>query len=253
MFTSRSIFVVLCFIAFVHLGHVNAEPIYDEEPAPSGELMGDAPKGKGTPLPPSETVRTKQHTRKTASEKSDKEKDRKYFVPDPQRIDAGVFHVGFAVGGNFYMEPKFSLNTRGQRSSAPTGDYFKDFGFQAGVYFDYDYSALTENVPLGLRGMIGYKYILSSVHIFAFDGLARYMFRTSDKSTFGLGAGVSAAMWYRAITDTSVEEQVLFLPSFVLGAGFEYNPFMVDFKWLIQNFSSAASIFGFELYFGLRL
>lgn len=173
---------------------------------------------------------------------------RKYFVPDTSRSDAGLFHVAIAAGGNFYIEPAVNRNT-----NQATGNYFKDFGFQGGVYFDYDYSALTENVPLGLRGMVGYKYILSSVHQFTFDALARYMFRVSDKSTFGLGLGTGVSLWYRAQTSSSPTEQFIFLPSAIIGAGFEFNPFMADFKWCIQRFGDNNTIMGWELYFGLRL
>lgn len=177
-----------------------------------------------------------------------KPQPRKYFVPDTERTDAGIFHVGFAAGGNFYVEPRLSNTDR-----APTGDYFKDFGFQAGVYFDYDYSALTENVPLSLRGMIGYKYILNSVNVFDFDAMVRYMMRFSDNATFGLGVGASSAVWYRVDNPPVSTQEIIFLPSFILGAGFEYNPFMVDFKWLINRIGSDSSIYGLELYFGLRL
>src|SRR5258708_1576846 len=58
-------------------------------------------------------------------------KKRKYMIGDPTRIDAGVFHVGFAAGGNFYIEPVVVKAT-----NQTNGDYFKDFGFQGGVYFD---------------------------------------------------------------------------------------------------------------------
>jgi hypothetical protein len=179
---------------------------------------------------------------------SKRSKQRKYFIPDTQRTDAGIFHVAFAAGGNFYFEPKVNSTT-----GVATGDYFKDFGFQGGVYFDYDYSQLTENVPFAIRGMVGYKYILSSVNVFTFDGMVRYMLRTSDVSALGLGAGVSAGVWYRGVTSTSPREQVLFLPSLILGAGFDFTPFMVDFKWLITRIGSNNTIMGWELYFGFRL
>jgi hypothetical protein len=179
--------------------------------------------------------------------KAKTKKKRAYHIEDIERTDAGVFHVAFAAGGNFYVEPKFSKTT-GQ----PTGDYFKDFGFQGGAFFDYDYSELTENVPLGLRGMIGYKYILQSTHVFAFDGLARIMWRLSDDVTFGLGMGVSLGTWYRAETALSTEE-TKFLPCGIIGAGFEFNPFMVDLKWLINRFGADSTITGVELYFGFRL
>lgn len=179
-------------------------------------------------------------------------KKRYFGTEKPERIDAGVFHVGFAGGGNFYTEPKYKVDaTTGKKE--PTGDYYKDFGFQAGAYFDYDYSELTENVPLALRGMLGYKYILSSVHVFTFDGVVRRIFRVSDNSTFGIGMGGSAAVWYRSVTSTSPDEEVIFLPSFLIGAGFEFNPFMADFKWLINRVGGDNTIMGFELYFGFRL
>lgn len=175
---------------------------------------------------------------------------RKYMVPDPNRVDAGVFHVGFALGGNFYVEPQID-NTTG----AANGDYFKDFGFQAGVYFDYDYSALTENVPLSLRGMLGYKRILKSVNVFTFDGAVRHMWRFSERATFGAGIGGSAAVWFRESQTVApaAAEEIIFLPSFLITFGFEYNPFMVDFKWLINRFGQDSTITGLELYFGFRL
>ena len=179
---------------------------------------------------------------------SRKGEKRKYMVPDNDRVDAGIFYVAFAVGGNFYVEPQIKTTTK-----VPTGEYFKDFGFQGGIYFDYDYSALTENVPLGLRGFFGYKYILSSVHVFTFDGVVRRMFRFSDTSTFGIGMGGSAAVWYRSDTVPNAISETIFLPSFIVTAGFEFNPFMVDFKWLINRFQTDNTITGFELYFGLRL
>lgn len=179
-----------------------------------------------------------------------KKQGRKYMVPDPNRVDAGVFHVGFAVGGNFYIEPQIN-NTTG----APNGDYFKDFGFQAGVYFDYDYSALTENVPLSLRGMVGYKRILKSINVFTFDGAVRHMWRFSERATFGAGIGGSTAIWFRESSGTApvAAEEIIFLPSFLITFGFEYNPFMVDVKWLINRFGQDSTITGVELYFGFRL
>jgi hypothetical protein len=174
-------------------------------------------------------------------------------VPDTDRVDAGVFHVGFAAGGNFYFEPQVYPQGSPQ-AGQPTGDYFKDFGFQAGLYFDYDYSEAAENVPLALRGMIGYKYILSSTNVFAFDAMIRRMFRFSEVATFGLGFGASAAVWYRvAQVNPAASEEIIFLPSLLVGFGFEYNPFMVDFKWLINKIGQNATITGVELYFGFRL
>jgi hypothetical protein len=179
-------------------------------------------------------------------------KKSKYYVEDTERTDAGVFHAAFAFGGNFYVEPKYSRPTT-TSPLTPNGDYFKDFGFQAGAYFDYDYSELTENVPLGVRGMFGYKYILNSTHVFAFDGMTRVMWRLSDKTSFGLGLGVSLGVWYRAQTDSSAYEETKFLPCGIIGAGFEFNPFMVDLKWLINRIGSDSTITGVELYFGFRL
>lgn len=172
-----------------------------------------------------------------------KPKKRKYFIPDPTRVDAGIFHVGFAAGGNFYTEPKVDQNQR------PLGSYFKDFGFGGGLYFDYDYM----DIPLALRGFAGYKYKLNSVHVFAIEGLLRRMFAFSETVMFGLGAGVSAAVWYRTITSQSTREEVIFLPSLIFGGGFDFNPFMVDIKWLINRFGEDSTITGFELYFGVRL
>lgn len=203
-------------------------------PAIAEEYRDDDDYYNGTPQPQQQRQRQK----------------RKYMVADPDRVDAGLFHVGFAVGGNFYIEPKFSSTT-----NEPLGDYFKDFGFQGGMYFDYDYSALSENVPIALRGMLGYKRILGNTNVFALDGVVRHMFRFSDKATFGIGPGVSAALWFREGSTTAPvsDEEIIFLPSFILTAGFEYNPFMVDFKWLINRVGQDATIMGFELSFGFRL
>ncbi len=192
---------------------------------------------------------TQSNIEETETLKTKKKKNRRLFVTEDQepRSDAGIFHAGFALGGNFYVEPKVSKTTR-----EPTGDYYKDFGFQAGVYFDYDYSELEENIPLGLRGMVGYKYILNSVHVFAFDGAVRRMFRMAENTSFGLGIGGSAAVWYRVGSDTA-DEEVLFLPSFLITAGFEFNPFMVDIKWLINRFGQDSTITGVELSVGVRI
>lgn len=200
-------------------------------PAPA-EPVQNAPSAK--PAQPSTTSRTR-------SEK------RKYFTDTSPRTDAGVFHVGFAGGGNFYIEPEVTKATR-----ALTGNFYKDFGFQAGVYFDHDYSELDENIPLMLRGMVGYKYILSSTHVFSFDGMVRRMFRFSEKASFGLGLGASGAIWFRAETATSREE-IIFLPTILVGAGFEFNPFMVDIKAAINRIGADNSIIGLEMYFGFRL
>lgn len=179
-------------------------------------------------------------------------KKRKYFTDNSPRSDAGVFHVAATVGGNFYFEPQVDAN------KVPTGNYFKDFGFAAGVTFDYDYSEMDENIPLCLRGMFGYKYVLNSVHVFAFDGMARRMWRFSEKSSFGIGIGGSAAVWYRAqqtnaAGTVTAAEEIIFLPSFVMEAGFDFNPFMVDIRLLINRIKGDSSIAGGELYFGFRL
>jgi len=178
-----------------------------------------------------------------------KNRERRRYVTDhPERSDAGIFHVAAAVGGNFYVEPTVTYPSR-----VPTGNYAKDFGFQAGAYFDYDYSQMDENIPLALRGFVGYKYILRSIHVFSFDGMVRRMFQFSEKTSFGIGMGASTALWFRAVTDISPEEEIAFLPSLLIGAGFEFNPFMIDFKWMINRFATDATITGFELYFGVRL
>ncbi len=195
---------------------------------------------------------------KRPAKKAKKFGQKRYFVaqdPDERRTDAGVFSVGFAVGGNFYMEPqtKNTTDSAGVTRQTVTGDYFKDFGFQGGVYFDYDYSQLTENVPLGIRGMLGYKYILNSTHVFAFDGVVRRMFNVSENVTAGIGMGGSAALWYRSDSAANAESESIFLPSFIATFGCEFNPFMVDFKWLINRFQSDNTITGVELYFGVRL
>ena len=171
---------------------------------------------------------------------------RKYLTDSHDRVDSGIFHVGIGIGGNFWIEPEVD------NATSPTGNYFKDPGFQAGVYFDWDYSQMPENIPLGLRGMIGYKYILRSVHVFAFDGMVRRMFNFSEDAAFGLGFGASAAFWYRTITANSPNEEMVFLPSLVAGAGFEFTPFMAEFKWLVNQIAAESSRMGFELTFGFR-
>jgi hypothetical protein len=215
-----------------------AEP--DQPPAVGAPLVAQ----DDTPADTEEAPPPPIHS-KAAKKSTD---NRHYFSDNTPRTDAGIFHVGFAVGGNFYIEPQFDSST-GQA----TGDYFKDFGFQGGVYFDYDYSELAENIPLMLRGMIGYKYILNSVHVGSFDGMVRYMLRFSEGASFGFGMGGSAAVWYRPQSSSAPNEEVIFLPSLLLGAGFEFNPFMVDFKWLINRVGADSTIMGFELYFGFRI
>jgi hypothetical protein len=198
--------------------------------------------GENVPTTEEKSTPTGKTTKKT-------KEHRKFLTDTPNRSDAGVFHVGAAAGGNVYIEPMYDPDTL-----TPTGDSFKDFGFQGGVYFDYDYSEVEENIPLMLRGMVGYKYILSSVNVFTFDGVVRRQFRFSEKATFGLGGGASAALWFRNVTSTSPTEEIIFLPSLIVTAGFEFNPIMVDFKWLINQLgSSSSTITGWELYFGVRL
>lgn len=168
---------------------------------------------------------------------------RRYFVPDNQRVDAGVFHAALSVGGNFYIEPKFDAN------NTPLGEYFKDFGFQGGVYFDFDY----DDMRLGLRGWLGYKYILNSAHVFAFDGVVRYLFQVSDATNFGVGVGASAAVWVRSATDTTRGEEVFFLPAMLITAGLDFNPFMADFKVAVNHIGEDFTIMGLEFLFGFRL
>jgi hypothetical protein len=190
---------------------------------------------------PAPTEKNRSRSKKTYGDK------RKYFHDEAPRSDAGVFHVAFAAGGNFYIEPQVNTTT-----NLPTGNYFRDFGFQTGVYFDLDYSQLDENIPLMLRGMVGYRYILASVHQFAFDGIVRHMFRFSENASFGLGVGTSIGLWYR-VASSSANEETLVLPSFVVEGGFDFDPFMVDVKWMINRFGPDNVITGFELYFGFRL
>ncbi len=187
-----------------------------------------------------------------AKPKKKKLQKRKYFTDDSPRTDAGVFHVAATFGGNMYIEPEVN------NSNLPTGNFHKDFGFAAGVTFDYDYSELDENIPLMLRGFVGYKYVLSSVHVATFDGIVRRMWKFSEKSSFGLGFGGSAAVWYRVELTSSTgtvlaNEEIIFLPSFIMEAGFDFNPFMIDIRLLINRIKGDSSILGGELYFGFRL
>lgn len=230
----KSILALLIFAALFTFPSTNA---FSEEQEPEGAATEEAA---------TDASKDSKSTRPVRQVK------KRYFGTEkPERIDAGVFHVAFAVGGNYYIEPKYQVTATAGKE--PTGDYFRDLGFQAGVYFDYDYSELTENVPLALRGMIGYKYVLSSVNVFSFDGMVRRMWRTSDSASFGLGFGGSMAVWSRTVTATSPEEEVVLLPSLLIGAGFEFNPFMADFKWLINRMGGDNTIMGFELYFGFRM
>lgn len=237
--TLQAFFVLFCSLAAL-LSSARGETGYPSLPYNETEEAPPASKTQLAPplqTPPSSTGRRR-------------DTKRKFFNDDSKRIDAGVFHVGFAAGGNFYTQHQSDLTT-----GIPTGDYYKDFGFQAGVFFDHDYSELEDNIPLMLRGMVGYKYILNSVHVFAFDGLVRRMFRFSDAAAFGVGVGVSAAIWYQTSNSASavVTEDIVFLPSLLIGAGFEFEPFMIDFKWLINKFGAGTAVTGFELYFGFRL
>jgi hypothetical protein len=223
------IFLALALIAFQSL----PPKAWAEEEEDEGYISEEEKPASATPAEPEAKPKKKKASGK-----------RKYFTDNSPRSDAGVFHVAATVGGNFYIEPDVS---------STTGEYFKDFGFAVGVTFDYDYSELDENIPLCLRGMIGYKYVLNSVHVAAFDGVVRHMWRFSEKSSFGLGLGGSAAVWYRAVTPTSPTEEIIFLPSFVMEAGFDFNPFMIDIRLLINRIKADSSILGGELYFGFRL
>jgi hypothetical protein len=238
------VFPLLVFLLLVQTSIVKAE---DDQENPFNSQDSDNG-SKNQPVTTTPQSLPPAPTPTPSTSKNKKSKQRKYFVPDPERSDAGIFNVAIAAGGNFYIEPQVDAATL-----LANGNYFMDFGFQGGVFFDYDYSQMPENIPLALRGMIGYKYILSSVHVFDVDLAARYMLRVSDKSEFGIGPGISAAVWYRAITSTSNTEQVLFLPSFLLDLGFDFNPFMTDFKWVINRIGASSTIMGFELYFGFRL
>ncbi|NDC25597.1 MAG: hypothetical protein EB078_11220, partial [Proteobacteria bacterium] len=182
-----------------------------------------------------------------------KKEPRKFFSDNSPRSDAGIFHVAFALGGNFYIEPKLNASTK-----AFADDYFRDFGYQGGVYFDYDYSRMAENIPLSLRGYIGYKYAMNSTHIFAVEGVVRRMFQVSETSDFGIGAGVSLATWFRSTSQvennqtTQIDETIL-LPTFIVSGGFDFNPFMVDLKWMIHRMGEGNTIMGAEFNFGVRL
>ena len=212
---------------------------FAEEENSSAPIEELRPAKQGLPVTPS--------VENTPAKKQKKEN--RYFGTDKDpRIDAGIFHVAFAAGGNFYIEPKLDATTK-----APIGEYFNDFGFQGGVFFDYDYSEMTENIPLMLRGFVGYKYILNSVHVFDVEGMVRRMWRFSENASFGLGAGVSTAAWYRSLTANSPYEETIFLPSIVIETGFEFNPFMVELKWLVNRLGNDTSISGLEFMFGVRL
>lgn len=211
----------------------------EDQPEPVEDLL-PAQKAQPANSLPSETAPKKDKREK---------KEKRFFGTEKEpRIDAGVFNVAFAVGGNFFMEPKlFKVN------GEATGEYFNDFGFGGGVFFDYDYSQMTENIPLMLRGFVGYRYILQSVHVFDVEGIVRRMWQFSEASSFGIGVGVSSALWYRSLTDNSPYEETLFLPSMVVETGFEFNPMMVQLKWLVNRLGSDSSINGIEFMFGIRL
>ena len=234
---------LLCSITALLLALSVARPCFgaDDENKGDEETVQSSTNNETTPESPPPAAKTK----------SPKKKEKRQYVTDnPNRSDAGVFHVGFAGGGNFYVEPQVDSTT-----GLANGQYFTDFGFQVGVYFDYDYSEVDTNIPLMLRGMVGYKYVLNSTNVFTFDGVAERVFRLSEYASFGLGLGASAAVWYRVGSDIAPAStmQVIFLPSMIVTAGFQFDPFMVDFKWLINRFGQNSTITGFELYFGFRL
>ena len=54
----------------------------------------------------------KEEAPAAAAKSTKKEQKRKYMIYDPNRVDAGIFYVGFAAGGNFYIEPKISSTTK---------------------------------------------------------------------------------------------------------------------------------------------
>jgi hypothetical protein len=84
--------------------------------------------------------------------------------------------------------------------------------------------------------------------------MIRYLLKMSDDVNLGLGMGASAAVWYRGASDEGFwEEEVVFLPAFVLGVGLDFNPFMADFKMLINRIGADATLMGMELSIGVRL
>ncbi|MFM8316178.1 MAG: hypothetical protein ACKOA8_18005 [Deltaproteobacteria bacterium] len=217
--------------------HLISYPLMAEEESsePVEELL---PANKAEPAAPSPNTQSKKIEKK----------EKRYFGTEKEpRIDAGIFHVAFAAGGNFFIEPKLNATTK-----EPLEEYFNDFGFGGGVIFDYDYSKMTENIPLMLRGFVGYRYILKSVHVFDVQGIARRMWQFSDTSSFGVGLGFSSAVWYRTLNEESLYEETLFLPSLVVETGFEFNPVMVELKWLINRFGQDSSINGLEFLLGIR-
>lgn len=236
----------LSLFAFSMLSHT-ARAEYEEEADYAEERKmvqgSESRTSSGAKKTTTRTRRTYYNEERQQNRYDDQQQKRKYFIADTQRIDAGIFHVGFGVGGNFYIEPKFDSN------GAAIGDYFKNFGFQGGVYFDYDY----DDMRLGLRGYLGYKYVLESVHVFGAEARVRYLITMSENAKFGLDLGVSGAMWLRTVTSTSTQEETLFLPALIIGAGFDFTPFMVDFKTLINRIGENSTILGLELTFGFRI
>lgn len=233
--------VILAFLLTLIISSISSNVMAENEneenqnPSPVEDLQ---PSQKSIPLSQPTTP---------ASPRKEK-KDKRYFGTEKEpRIDAGIFHVGFAAGGNFFIEPKLSA-----ANGTPLKEYFNDFGFGGGVVFDFDYSQMTENIPLMLRGFVGYRYVLRSVHVFDVQGIVRRMWQFSDSSSFGIGAGVSSALWFRTITDESLYEETLFLPSLVLETGFEFNPLMVDLKWLVNRLGTDSTINGVEFSLGIR-
>src|SRR5260370_33334159 len=67
----------------------------------------DGPPDKQGEATPSKAV----PNAKTPATKQKDTKSRKYFIPDTDRTDAGIFHVAFAGGGNFYIEPRSEEHT----------------------------------------------------------------------------------------------------------------------------------------------
>jgi len=233
----------LFFLAMNFTHPLRAEEDYEEDET----IVEEVEEEEETPK-----VRLKKPQPKKALKPAPK-KTRKYFSDQSPRSDAGIFHVGFALGGNFYVEPKLFAD-----SKLFADDYFKDFGYQGGVFFDYDYSRMTENIPLALRGFVGYKYVLNSTHVFSLEGMVRRMFQLSENSDFGLGVGVSLASWFRQTVEVTNNEtteidQTVLLPTFILEAGFDFNPFMVDLKGMIHRFGTGENLLGIEFYFGVRL
>lgn len=235
----------LCVTSLLFCPLVKAEEDYEEDETTLEEVQEDEEEVT--------KPRLKKGAKKTKPAPITPRKPRKYFSDQSPRTDAGIFHVGFALGGNFYIEPKLFADT-----NEFADDYFKDFGYQGGVFFDYDYSRMTENIPLALRGFVGYKYTMNSTHVFSLEGIVRRMFQLSENSDFGLGAGVSLASWFRQTVEvvnnqTTELDQTVLLPTFILEAGFDFNPFMVELKGMIHRFGTGQNLLGAEFYFGVRL